>query len=95
MTILVDAAIWPWRGRRWAHLASDESYDELHAFAVRLGLPREAFHGDHYDIPANVRLRAVALGAVEVDGRVLVRRLRIAGLRRPRNSSGSAQAREL
>ena len=36
--ILVDQAIWPWRGMRWAHLVSDESYDELHAFAARLGI---------------------------------------------------------
>ena len=29
MTVLVDAAVWEWRGARWAHLVSDESYDEL------------------------------------------------------------------
>ena len=79
--ILVDQAIWPWRGHRWAHLVSDESYDELHAFAERLGVPRRAFQGDHYDIPAHVRDAAIALGAEVVDARVLVRRLRDAGLR--------------
>ncbi len=82
MTILVDQAIWPWRGHRWAHLVSDESYDELHAFAARLGIPRRAFQGDHYDVPAHVRDEAIALGAEPVDARVLVRRLRDAGLRR-------------
>jgi hypothetical protein len=87
MAILVDAAIWPWRGRRWAHLVSDTSYQELHDFAGRLGIPRRAFHGDHYDIPDEIRDAAVALGAVEVDGRVLVRRLRAAGLRRSRHTS--------
>ena len=84
MAILVDAAIWPWRGRRWAHLVSDTSYDELHDFAARLGIPRRAFQGDHYDIPDDIRTAAIALGATEVDGRVLVRRLRAAGLRRSR-----------
>ena len=33
--ILVDPAVWPWRGRRWAHLVSDHSIDELHDFAAR------------------------------------------------------------
>jgi hypothetical protein len=82
VTILVDAAIWAWRGRRFAHLVSDESYDELHAFAARLGLPSRAFHNDHYDIPADCREEAVALGAEPVDPRQLVRRLRASGLRK-------------
>lgn len=79
--ILVDQAVWPWRGRRWAHLVSDESYDELHAFATRLGIPRRVFQGDHYDVPAELREQAIALGAEAVDARDLVRRLRAAGLR--------------
>lgn len=83
MTILVDQAVWPWRGRRWAHLVSDESYDELHAFAARLGIPRRAFQGDHYDVPADAREQAIELGAEAVDARVLVRRLNASGLRRP------------
>jgi hypothetical protein len=82
--ILVDQAIWPWRGRRWAHLVSDESYDELHEFAARLGLRREWFQGDHYDVHADGRERAIELGATPVDSRDLVRRLRQAGLRKRR-----------
>jgi hypothetical protein len=82
VTILVDQAIWPWRGRRWAHLVSDVSYDELHTFAARLGIPRAGFQGDHYDVPADYRERAIELGAEPVDARDLVRRLRAAGLRR-------------
>lgn len=80
--ILVDPAVWPWRGHRWAHLVSDESYDELHAFAARLEIPRRAFQGDHYDVPAYLRERAIELGAVPLDSRQLVRRLRAAGLRK-------------
>ena len=45
MTILVDSAVWPWRGRLWAHLISDASLDELHAFAARLALPERSFGG--------------------------------------------------
>lgn len=80
--ILVDDAVWPWRGRLWAHLISDTSYEELHRFAEQLGLPRHIFQGDHYDIPAAFRERAVTLGATPVDGREVVRRLIAAGLRR-------------
>jgi len=87
MAILVDQAVWPWRGRRWAHLVSDESYDELHRFAARLGIPRRAFQGDHYDVPTEYRDRAIELGAEAVDSRVLVRRLRESGLRKPRRAA--------
>jgi len=82
VAILVDQAIWRWRGRRWAHLVSDRSYDELHAFAARLGIDRLRFQGDHYDLPSELRERALVLGAQAVDCRELVRRLRAAGLRR-------------
>jgi hypothetical protein len=81
VAILVDQAIWSYRGRRWAHLVSDHSYDELHDFALELGLALEWFQGDHYDVPAHVREHAIALGAEPVDMRELVRRLRVAGLR--------------
>ena len=84
MTILVDPAVWPWRGREWAHLVSDLSYDELHAFAARLGIPREGFQGDHYDVPTETRAVAVELGAQAVTAKELVTRLRAAGLRRPK-----------
>jgi hypothetical protein len=81
--ILVDEARWPWRGRKWAHLVSDQSYEELHRFAERLGIPRRAFQGDHYDVPADYRDRAIQLGARPVTSRVLLTRLRGAGLRLP------------
>jgi hypothetical protein len=70
---------------------SDESYEELHDFAAALGIPRRAFQGDHYDIPADVRAEAVRSGAIEVDGRELVRRLRAAGLRRSRRSTEAGE----
>ena len=63
-------------------MVSDESYDELHAFAEQLGIPRRAFQGDHYDVPAEYRERAIELGAVPITSRELVRRLVASGLRR-------------
>ncbi|NHC46755.1 DUF4031 domain-containing protein [Motilibacter aurantiacus] len=83
MSVLVDPANWPWRDRLWAHLVSDESYEELHAFAERLEIPRRAFQGDHYDVPAELRERAIELGAEPVSGRELIVRLRASGLRKP------------
>jgi hypothetical protein len=81
MTVLVDEARWRWRGRLWAHLVSDRSLAELHAFAEGIGLRRVAFQGDHYDVDVEHRERAVAAGAQPVGSRELVRRLRRAGLR--------------
>jgi Protein of unknown function (DUF4031) len=84
VAVLIDPAVWPWRGQRWSHLVSDVSYDELHEFAARLGVPRRAFQGDHYDVPASLRGAALALGAEAVPARELLTRLRDAGLRRPK-----------
>ncbi|MEU3523668.1 DUF4031 domain-containing protein [Streptomyces sp. NPDC038707] len=84
MTVYVDPPAWPGHGRLWSHLVSDASYDELHAFAARLSLPRRAFDGDHYDLPEHRYADAVAAGAVQVSSREVVRLLRESGLRRPK-----------
>jgi len=68
-------------------MVSDVSYDELHAFAEVLGIPRRAFERDHYDIPAHLQETAIAAGAELVGSKELVTRLRAAGLRRPKNAS--------
>ncbi len=81
VTILIDEARWLWRGKKWCHLISDSSYDELHDFAERAGIPRRGFQGDHYDIPEEYREELIGAGAEQVESRELVRRLRAAGLR--------------
>ena len=81
MTILIDEARWWFQGRKWCHMVSDESYEELIEFADAIGIPRRGFQGDHYDIPQEYRGDMIAAGAVEVESRELVRRLRGAGLR--------------
>lgn len=92
MAILVDDAIWPWRGRMWAHLISDTSVDELHAFARRLGIPERAFQGDHYDVTDELRDCAIAEGARPVTAREIVQALRAAGLRKhPTSTAGHHQ----
>jgi Protein of unknown function (DUF4031) len=84
VSVLVDTARFPAHGRWWAHLASDTSTAELHEFAARLGVPRRAFEGDHYDVPAELVEAAVAAGAQLVPTRELLRRLQSAGLRTPK-----------
>ncbi|MEA2255539.1 MAG: hypothetical protein QOG35_1584 [Solirubrobacteraceae bacterium] len=98
MTVLVDPlreypdAGLPWT--TWCHLVSDDGFDELHAFAARLGIAPGRFQGDHYDLHPELRARAVQLGAEEVGTGELV--LRMAGprgerarARRSRRGSGA------
>ena len=82
MTLLIDPPNAPGHGRMWSHLASDESFEELHRFARGLGIPERGFDRDHYDIPAERYDSVVAAGAVPVSSRDLITRLRAAGLRR-------------
>lgn len=81
VTILMDEARWWHRGRKWCHLVSDESIDELHAFADANEIPRRGFQGDHYDVPEEYRPALVDAGATVVESRELLRRLKAAGLR--------------
>ncbi len=79
--ILIDEPTWPAHGTVWAHLVSDTSLAELHAFAAAAGIPPRGFDHDHYDVPQRSWDDLVARGAVPVSGRELLRRLQAAGLR--------------
>ena len=81
MAILLDPPLWPKHDRVWGHLVSDSSLDELHTFAAAAGIPERAFDLDHYDVPAERYDALVELGALLVDSRELIRRLRASGLR--------------
>ncbi len=87
MAILIDAPRWPREhdGQRFAHLVSDTSHAELHAFVAGLPLERRLrYHDDHYDVPAAWFDVVVEQGARVVTTRELVCRIRAAGLRRIR-----------
>ena len=80
--IVIDPPNAAGHGRLWSHLASDASYEELHAFARLVGLPGRGFDRDHYDVPAEWYDDVVAAGATPISSRELVRLLTAAGLRR-------------
>ena len=82
MTLLIDPPNAEGHGRLWSHLASDSSFEELHAFARTLGIPERGFDRDHYDVPAEWYDDVVAAGAEPVSSRELIARLHAAGLRR-------------
>ena len=77
------------RAKTWCHMVSDVSFEELHAFAAGLGIPRERFQRDHYDLHPPLRARAVALGAHEVGIHELA--VRMVGPRGDRNRERRAR----
>lgn len=81
VAILIDPPRPEAHGRRWSHLISDTSTEELHAFARAAGIPRRAFEGDHYDIPEERYAAVVAAGAEPTPARDLLRALQRSGLR--------------
>jgi muramoyltetrapeptide carboxypeptidase len=84
MAIIVDPPETQGHGRFWSHVASDTSFEELHDFARRFGIPDRGFDRDHYDVPDEWYERLLAAGAEPVSSRELVARLTAAGLRRPK-----------
>jgi Protein of unknown function (DUF4031) len=78
VAVYVDDAEIPARGRRWSHLVADTP-EELHRAAELLGLRREWAQDKgrtlHYDVPEELRARAIELGvATPITWRELVRR---------------------
>jgi len=67
MTAYVDNVRVEWRGKLWCHLVAD-SLEELHTFAIRLGLKRHWFQENasypHYDVTLETRTKAIELGAL-------------------------------
>ncbi|WP_426988469.1 DUF4031 domain-containing protein [Pseudarthrobacter sp. Y6] len=83
MAIYLDPPVWPAHGTHFSHLISDTSLAELHAFAAAAGIPDRAFDGDHYDVAERRFDDLVAVGAIPVEARILVRKLIASGMRIP------------
>jgi 8-oxo-dGTP pyrophosphatase MutT (NUDIX family) len=94
MAILIDPPRAEAHGRRWSHLVSDTSLDELHRFARSVGIPERGFEGDHYDVPEERYAMVVAAGASPTPARDLLRALQASGLRlqKRRGDKGVARA---
>jgi hypothetical protein len=79
MTIYVDTTR-QYPSGLWCHMATDGSIEELHRFAERMGLSRSRLQHHrlvpHYDLRPLLRERAIALGAIEVSSKELLRRTR-------------------
>lgn len=76
MAVYVDDECIKWRGKIWCHMVADTP-DELHAFAVRIGLRRAWFQSQsiypHYDVTLSVRSKALQHGAVLADRQTLLK----------------------
>ncbi len=82
--ILIDEPIWPAHGTVWAHLVSDTSLDELHAFAEANGIPRRGF--DHRPLRragAQAGMTWSRWAPIRSGLREFVERLNASGLRVP------------
>lgn len=69
---------WPYKYH--CHLVTDsDSIRELHLFAIKLGLRRSWFQEKtlpHYDLTTRMRIKAIRLGAMEIDKDHFVQLLR-------------------
>lgn len=79
MTVYVDNAAVPYRGKPRYHLASAD-VAELHVFAERCGIARCWYHASaklkHYDVTEAERNKAIASGALAVTAKELVTLIR-------------------
>lgn len=83
MSVYVDPISPCIQNKRWpykeaCHLIADDVV-ELHSFAAYLGLKRSWFQNKaipHYDLTVNKRRLAVRLGAIEIDVKAFVRKMK-------------------
>lgn len=75
MSVYVDRAKVPFKGKEWCHLMAD-TLEELHQFAHRLGIDARLFHRSasypHYDITLQMRVIAIAHGAIDADRKTII-----------------------
>lgn len=82
MATYVDPAVFKKPGGRksYAHLVSD-TLEELHAFALSIGVKSHFFHKSasylHYDINGEQRIKAIEAGAIAVSSRELLGKAKV------------------
>ena len=79
MAVYVDKLVdYGWRHGPSCHLIAD-SVDELIEFAVSMGMRREWYQplsSPHFDLHTDGRAEAIRRGAIELDSRAFVKKLR-------------------
>jgi hypothetical protein len=78
MAVYIDRAFIPFKRMVMCHMIAD-TLDELHAMAELIGMKRAWFQPKsfpHYDVCKMRRSIAIENGAIEVDRRELVRKMR-------------------
>ena len=71
MSVYVDNARNRFGRMVMCHMMADTA-EELHAMAQRIGMRREWFQGDHYDVSLTRKEDARRRGAIEVTTRAMV-----------------------
>jgi hypothetical protein len=81
MAIYVGTIEWSYGRMIMFHLATDGEPEELHKFVDKIGVKRKWYQNKgannkypHYDICKSKKKLAIALGAIEVNDRELIRK---------------------
>lgn len=82
MTVYVDNMRTGYRQMVMCHMLAD-SESELHTMADQIGIKRQWYQGDHYDICLSKRTLALKAGAIEITAR------QAAAMRRRRRETAS------
>lgn len=79
MAVYIDSANNKFRGMIMSHMIAD-TLDELHVMAKKIGMKKEWFQEDasfpHYDVSISRKKDALKLGAIEIERREIVRKMR-------------------
>jgi len=73
MHVSLRSKRWPYRHH--CYLIAD-SIEELHSFACKIGLHKNWFQGNHYDLTFGMKAAACPCGAKEISNRELIKKLR-------------------
>jgi hypothetical protein len=68
--IYIDNINLTFRGKKYCHMVSDKSIDELMEFALKIGLKKEWFQDKstpHFDVAPSIKRKALSIGAKELD----------------------------
>ena len=70
MTVYVDDMRARYRRMIMCHMIADTE-QELHEMALKIGVARKWYQGNHYDVCLKMKGRALRLGAVQITRRKL------------------------